>query len=437
MKRIHTYKRIVSTLLLLCMLLSCVEFTAFAAPLMRDGEVVKQGALVTSEDGMVTVQETAVHTSGNNFNVTMTVTTSDLVEIEPVRPAHIVLCIDRSNSMDGQRRTNTKTAVEEFVSGVLNETGIAAGNQVAVVGFGTRYWNHCGLTNDVSEVNSAVSAATSAVSNVNDGGTNVQAGLYAAQQVLASDNSTAQKVIVLFSDGMPTYSYRLTGTADWTGCSGSGRRHNWNERTGEISNLTTQFDHNTIVGSGSAYEYNQNSHYASLRVTCEHGWSTTMTDSIYTNNGQPAIAQAKTAKDAGIEIYTVFLDGYGYNEQSSKKNAEETMKSVATNEDHYMATQDMSELSSLFQSIGSSLVTPTNAGTVAAPMGSYIQLGEISGLESVGITKTGNGLSWNVTAVTPSVDAETGMRTYSVTYPISLQVEKAGFVEAKPSPPPG
>lgn len=207
MKRIHIYKRIVSTLLLLCMLLSCVEFTAFAAPLMRDGEVVKQGALVTSEDGMVTVQETAVHTSGNNFNVTMTVTTSDLVEIEPVRPAHIVLCIDRSNSMDGQRRTNTKTAVEEFVSGVLNETGIAAGNQVAVVGFGTRYWNHCGLTNDVSEVNSAVSAATSAVSNVNDGGTNVQAGLYAAQQVLASDNSTAQKVIVLFSDGMPTYSY--------------------------------------------------------------------------------------------------------------------------------------------------------------------------------------------------------------------------------------
>ena len=432
MKRIHIYKRIVSTLLLLCMLLSCVEFTAFAAPLMRDGEVVKQGALVTSEDGMVTVQETAVHTSGNNFNVTMTVTTSDLVEIEPVRPAHIVLCIDRSNSMDGQRRTNTKTAVEEFVSGVLNETGIAAGNQVAVVGFGTRYWNHCGLTNDVSEVNSAVSAATSAVSNVNDGGTNVQAGLYAAQQVLASDNSTAQKIIVLFSDGMPTYSYRLTGTADWTGCSGSGRRHNWNERTGEISNLTTQFDHNTIVGSGSAYEYNQNSHYASLRVTCEHGWSTTMTDSIYTNNGQPAIAQAKTAKDAGIEIYTVFLDGYGYNEQSSKKNAEETMKSVATNEDHYMATQDMSELSSLFQSIGSSLVTPTNAGTVAAPMGSYIQLGEISGLESVGITKTVNGLTWNVTAVTPSVDAETGMRTYSVTYPISLQVEKAGFVEAKP-----
>ena len=432
MKRIDISKRIVSTLLLLCMLLSCVEFTAFAAPLMRDGEVVKQGALVTSEDGMVTVQETAVYTSGNNFNVTMTVTTSDLVEIEPVRPAHIVLCIDRSNSMDGQRRTNTKTAVEEFVSGVLNETGIAAGNQVAVVGFGTRYWNHCGLTNDVSEVNSAVSAATSAVSNVNDGGTNVQAGLYAAQQVLASDNSKAQKVIVLFSDGMPTYSYRLTGTADWTGCSGSGRRHNWNERSGEISNLTTQFDHNTIVGSGSAYEYNQNSHYASLRVTCEHGWSTTMTDSIYTNNGQPAIAQAKTAKDAGIEIYTVFLDGYGYNEQSSKKNAEDTMKAVATNEDHYMATQDMSELSSLFQSIGSSLVTPTNAGTVAAPMGSYIQLGEVSGLESVGITKTGNGLSWNVTAVTPSVDAETGMRTYSVTYPISLQVEKAGFVEAKP-----
>ena len=432
MKRTNACKQIVSTLLFLCMLLSCVEYTAFAAPVARDGEVVKQGTLVSSEDDMVTVQETAAHTSGNNFDVTMTVTTSDLVEIEPVRPAHIVLCIDRSNSMDGERRTNTKAAVEEFVSGVLNETGIAAGNQIAVVGFGTGYWNHCGLTSNVSKVKSAVSAATTAVRNVNDGGTNVQAGIYAAQQVFASDNSTAQKVIVLFSDGMPTYSYRLTGTADWVGCSSYGRRHNWNEYSGEISNVTTHFDHDTIVGSGSDYDYTRDSHYASLRVTCEHGWSTTMTNSIYTNNGQPAIAQAQTAKDAGIEIYTVFLDGYGRNEQTSKKNAEDTMKAVATNEEHYMATQDMSELSSLFQSIGTSLVTPTNAGTVAAPMGSYIQLGDVSDLESAGIARTATGLTWNVTSVTPSVDAETGRRTYSVTYPISLQVEKAGFVEAKP-----
>lgn len=125
MKRTNACKHIVSTLLLLCMLLSCVEYTAFAAPVARDGEVVKQGTLVSSEDDMVTVQETAAHTSGNNFDVTMTVTTSDLVEIEPVRPAHIVLCIDRSNSMDGERRTNTKAAVEEFVSGVLNDTGIS------------------------------------------------------------------------------------------------------------------------------------------------------------------------------------------------------------------------------------------------------------------------------------------------------------------------
>lgn len=431
MKHTGTIKRILSILLLLCMLLSCLKLTVFADSTTQDCEVVKQGSLVTSEDGMVTVHETATHTSGNNFNVTMTVTTSDLVEIEPVRPAHIVLCIDRSNSMDGQRRTNTKTAVEEFVSGVLNEDGIAAGNQIAVIGFGTRYWNHCSLTDDVSKVKSAVTAATNAVSDVNDGGTNVQAGLYAAQQVLAADNSTAQKVIVLFSDGMPTYSYRLTGTGDWTGCSGSGRRHSWNEHSGEISNLVTEFDHNTIVGSGSDYDYTRDSHFASLKVTCEHGRSTTLTNKIYTNNGQPAIVQAQKAKDAGIEIYTVFLDGYGYNEQSSKKNAEETMKSVATNEGHYMATQDMSELSSLFQSIGSSLVTPTNAGTVAAPMGSYIQLGEVSSLESVGITKTATGLTWNVTAVAPTVDLETGIRTYSVTYPISLQVEEPGFVEAK------
>ena len=107
MKRIPTMKRIASILLLCCMLASMLPVTAYGTPSVRDGEVVKQGTLVASEDGMVTVQETIAHTSGNNFDVTMTVTTSDLVEIEPVRPAHIVLCIDRSNSMDGDRRTST------------------------------------------------------------------------------------------------------------------------------------------------------------------------------------------------------------------------------------------------------------------------------------------------------------------------------------------
>lgn len=432
MNRTNTFKRILSTFLIFCMLLSCVEYTAYAAPSAQDGEVVKQGSLVTSEDGMVTVLETAAHTSGNNFNVTMTVTTSDLVEIEPVRPAHIVLCIDRSNSMDGERRTNTKVAVDQFVAGVLDENGIAAGNQIAVVGFGTRYWDHCGLTDDISTVASAVRTATTAVSNVNDGGTNVQAGIYAAHQILAADTSSARKVIVLFSDGMPTYSYRLTGTADWTGCTNSGRRHNWNQSNGSASNVITEFDHNTIVGSGSDFSYTQDNHYASLNVSCEHGKSTTMTSKIYTNNGQPAIAQAREAKDSGIEIYTVFLDGYNAGEQSSKKNAEDTMKAVATNEDHYMATKDMSELSDLFESIGSSLVTPTNAGIVTAPMGSYIQLGEVSGLQSAGITRTAAGLIWNVTAVTPSVDASTGIRSYTVTFPVSLQVEEPGFVEAAP-----
>lgn len=147
MKRIPTMKRIASILLLCCMLASMLPETAYGTPSVRDGEVVKQGTLVASEDGMVTVQETIAHTSGNNFNVTMTVTTSDLVEIEPVRPAHIVLCIDRSNSMDGDRRTNTKAAVSQFVDGVLDQDGITAGNQIAVVGFGTHYWTHSDLSN--------------------------------------------------------------------------------------------------------------------------------------------------------------------------------------------------------------------------------------------------------------------------------------------------
>lgn len=431
MKTITNFKRILSAFLLLCVLLSCVGIKAYAASTVRDGEVVKQGILMKSTDGMVTVHETAAHTTGNDFDVTMTVTTSDLVELEPVKPVHIVLCIDRSNSMDGDRRTNTRAAVNEFVSGILDKDGIAAGNQVSVVSFGTKYWSHCWLTNDTAKVSEAVTTATTAVSDIYDGGTNVQAGIYAAQQVFAADKSSAQKVIVLFSDGMPTYSYRLTGTADWSGCTESGRRHNWNKSSGTASNLVTSFDRNSIVGSGSDFEYTQDNHYASLDVTCEHDERTTLTNKVYADNGQPAIVQAQAAKDSGFEIFTVFLDGYGENEQTSKQNAEDTMKAVATDADHYLSTQDMNELSDLFKSIGNSIVTTTNAGTVVAPMGSYIQLGSVSELEAFGIAKTSDGLTWNVTAVTPTVDEEKGTRSYTVTYPITLQTDKEGFVEGK------
>lgn len=431
MKTITNFKRILSAFLLLCVLLSCVGIKAYAASTVRDGEVVKQGILMKSTDGMVTVHETAAHTTGNDFDVTMTVTTSDLVELEPVKPVHIVLCIDRSNSMDGDRRTNTRAAVNEFFSGILDKDGIAAGNQVSVVSFGTKYWSHCWLTNDTAKVSEAVTTATTAVSDIYDGGTNVQAGIYAAQQVFAADKSSAQKVIVLFSDGMPTYSYRLTGTADWSGCTESGRRHNWNKSSGTASNLVTSFDRNSIVGSGSDFEYTQDNHYASLDVTCEHDERTTLTNKVYADNGQPAIVQAQAAKDSGFEIFTVFLDGYGKNEQTSKQNAEDTMKAVATDADHYLSTQDMNELSDLFKRIGNSIVTTTNAGTVVAPMGSYIQLGSVSELEAFGIAKTSDGLTWNVTAVTPTVDEEKGTRSYTVTYPITLQTDKEGFVEGK------
>lgn len=412
-------KRVLSVLLTLIMILGLLPTSVLAVDEQVPAEVVYEGGETTSEDGLVTASKTIKHTGENNFEITLEVTTKDQVTTTPAEDTHVVLVIDRSNSMAGDRIKKARAAAEQFTDIVLGE-GAADGNQIAVVSYSWNYEDRIGLSGDLSQVKTAIGTVTTG-GNERNGGTNIQAGIHRAQEILAADTSDAKKVILVLSDGEPTYSYQATGTGSWDGCwKGLVGDHYWG--FGSAKNVQfTGFNYNKVTGSGSSYWLDGG---ATIDVTCKHGKSTTVSGEIFSNNGQPAIKEAEFAKNAGTEIYSVFLG------ESGEANAVNTMKGVASGEDHYKLASDVDDLAEIFKGIAGSITTPTDAGIVEDPMGQFIVLGDVSDLADQGVTRTSTGLEWNV-AKAPYKENEDGSKTYTITYPITLDTSAEGFTEGQ------
>lgn len=415
-------KRALSLLMALVMSLSLVQITAFAVETpgttQRDAEVVYEGG--SSTDGTVKVSKTVKKAAGtNDFEITLTVTVPKDQTIETGEGANVVLVMDRSNSMAGKGFENAKKAATAFVNKLMEK----GGNKVAVVGFGNNYEVSSELTGDKSAALKAVDAATKSFpknwyeTSSSMGGTNIQAGIYAARNILAGHEGE-QNFIIVFSDGKPTFSYYLAGT--WSGCR-EGILHYWKEFTTGNGTLTggyaytDSFDDDNLAGNGSDFNCTEYAQY-----TCDHGYTRVDTTGKQTNNGVPAIYEAGLAKDAGAVIYSVYV--------GKDQEATDTMKKVASDGKYY-SSDDMGKLAELFGGIVEEVIA-TTAKSVVDPMGAQIVLGDVSNL--AGVTKTEDGLTWNPTAegVKCTVN-EDGSKTYEVTYPITLNTKGNGFVAEK------
>ena len=337
-------KRALSLLMALVMSLSLVQITAFAVEEITNYRVVERGTEVSDNAGLVTIKKTATHKTDDQFDINLSVTVKKTEETTVTNnPAHIVLVMDRSNSMEENsgRFENARKAAKTFVSALLkgNDTGNDNGNRIAVVGFGTKADTGTAFSNDVEKLNGWIESATKAYKNNNNGGTNIQAGIHEAQRLLKNDGFTGKKIIVVFSDGMPTYSYRAVGTATWVGCEKVGRfnwQHHWNKNDGghiDDSTVKYSFDYNDRVGSGGSYDYEggsfgYESDFPYLKYTCAHGYSDKEETRYYETNGDATIAEAQIAQAAGTEIYSVYLGG---SDEQQNKNALETMKGIVSN----------------------------------------------------------------------------------------------------------
>lgn len=353
----------------MAMLMMLTVFSAFSA-VSAEGEAAGGTQPVWPAPGSIKLNKDAAAVEGetNLWEVTLGIqgknfeTTSD-----------VVLVIDCSGSMEGDKLANTRKAAKAFGQKLLTE---GSTTRIAIVTFineATAYNNgHFYDATELSAFEAAVDAATYA-----KGGTNQQAGIHKAQELL-NTSSAGLKNIVILSDGEATFSHPFAAAATYANCEA------WTSlgcpRGGKITNIGAFApDYTTVIGSGSSFTLDYN---ARVTATCpEHGGTTTQkyvynldgtaTTKSGTDNGVATIWEANQAKAAGTTIYSVALQ--------AGTNGENTLKTCATDatKDYYaIASADNVEekLTTAFTSIAGSIAIAARNGVVNDPMGEHVQL---------------------------------------------------------------
>lgn len=293
----------------------------------------------------------------------------------------VVLVIDCSGSMEGTKLTNTRKAAKAFGDKLLTEN---SSTRIAIVTFideATAHNNgHFYTASELSDFKNAVDKATYA-----NGGTNQQAGIHVAQQLLTSEASIGkQKNIVILSDGKATYSYPFVGGNASIDC-GQFIGH-WFSGDPQVSSWPTTAtpDYSTVIGDGNNFELDGNIRW---HCTCEHNRTTDKEyGSFYydsngnfvcsngsksSDNGVATIWEANTAKKAGTTIFSVALQ--------AGTEGENTLKSCATDaaKGYFSIGQDDNveqKLTSAFEAIAGSIAIAASNGSVADTMGDKVQL---------------------------------------------------------------
>lgn len=403
----------------MAMLMMLTVFSAFSA-VSAEGEAAggtqpvwpAQGSIKLDKDaaaveGTENLWEVTLGIQGKNFE-----TTSD-----------VVLVIDNSNSMyENDRMVQTKAAANAFVDALLTQD---SATRIAVVVFNDKV-KQTGFYDYSNK--EALKAYINAVSmNEDDGGTFTQLGIKTARDLLKSSASTGlNKNIVLLSDGVPTWSYRVNSiSANVTGTETSVksrcRLFSHNAPTVKLNPVYSAeiagCDYSRIVGEGYEEDYSSNYNVQSqayfnhdeVRGTwsCSHyngdseTWNyvinrnlsngaenstgsisgnpsgtinfSTKFNAIKTINnlGEPTIWEAQQAANDGMTVFSIALQ--------AGTTGENVLRACATDatKDYYAiaSTDNVAEkLTTAFTSIAGSIAIAARQGVVNDPMGEHVKL---------------------------------------------------------------
>ena len=427
------WKQALALVLALVMALSLVALPSFAAdedstgtgtaqpewPAEGSINLIKDAQPVKDKDG---VYEITLTIQGKNYK-----TTSDVVlVIDNSNSMYYANGVDSSNGYESAskapRMKNTIAAAKAFADKLLTENSTT---RIALVVYGTNvHWStdfydaahKSDLTQKLDEISQ----------DSDNGGTNQQAGIHKAQELLAASTGK-QKNIVILSDGEATYSHPFVATATYSGCEAWTRIDcPWG---GSITNIGAFApSYSDIVGAGNSFTMNYN---AAVTATCpKHGDSTTK-DYVYnlngtyttskgTDNGVATIWEANTAKKAGTTIFSVALQ--------AGTNGENTLKDCATDPTagYFAIAQNdnvETKLNAAFTAIAGSIAKAATNGSVVDPMSDYVGL-DFAGdptytnvyadyankqynvyLSQGTVTRSGNTLNWTVGDISEGQDA--------------------------------
>lgn len=315
----------------------------------------------------------------------------------------IVLVFDRSNSMSsGRRASSAKEAARLFVDNLLD--GTTDNIRIGIVPFGSNtdgnsLYGRTDLTRNAQTLKNRIDNIRIG-QNYSDGGTHISAGLASAKSMLSS-SSADHKIIVLLSDGAPTYSYRA---------------HDYDKPYSGWSDGSSRYDYilknfQQTVGNGTT---GNTPSYNLGRYSC--GFLCSDYEVKVRDHFIPTMSHARQEiMNSGIGVYTIGFEISG----SSNANARYTLLN-SQNLGYYNA--DVDNISEIFNAISSGIKHAATGAYVIDEIGDMFDFvnGSINTSHGKDATYDPNTrqITWNIGSV-KEVDG-----TYTLKYKVVLDCTK-------------
>ncbi|ATC61390.1 pilin N-terminal domain-containing protein [Lactococcus raffinolactis] len=287
-----------------------------------------------------------------------------------IKPVDIVLVVDMSGSMEPYRAAAVRSGISSFLQQITN-AGIGDYVNVGLIGFSsTRSDSVTPVTgylsvpmNKVSN-QGQISALNNAISPTFKGGTFTQLGIRKGTEMLDQDSSQNQKMMILLTDGVPTYAYKVTAAQNYGG-----------------TLYGTSFS-NGIDNPGSTAQFQSPYNIGSLNnpILIKDTWSATL-------------GEAKISKDKGVILHALGIQldqDNGYNNSSNpymtRQQVLSNMKLLASQnlyQDANSANDIQKYLQDRAQNVISEFDTVNNA-TISDPLGSQFQYNGTVDVKSIG-----------------------------------------------------
>jgi len=319
-------KKPISIIIVIAMVLSFIPTSIFAdgvePQVVQDdnslgtsyGKEVRPEKDDPAKKDSVIMKKSIVQKGTDEFDITLKVTTTEEITTTFTSPdAAVVIVIDNSGSMDDKvsgtnksRLTVAKEAANTFVDNFVKDN-MGSSRKIAVVQFDSNAKTILGWT-EAKESTSNVKAAINSIrkdTNKNNQGTNIEAGLRIANNILGNNSvkDIENLFVVLLTDGVPT-------------CYVEGESTSQSEIKGKIGggNYATPddvIDIPTIANSIKAKANNNTKLYtinfgATGNIPTEWNWWGNITKTIGVNTWLSSFATQNVSADNVAELTTAF-----------------------------------------------------------------------------------------------------------------------------------
>lgn len=329
-----------------------------------------------------------------------------------VKPVDIVLVVDMSGSMESNssgtnRAGAVRTGVKNFLTSIQN-AGLGDYVNVGLIGFSSPGYiggnsgyisvglGKAGNTSHQQAINGALSPRF-------QGGTYTQIGLRQGSAMLNADTSGNKKMMILLTDGVPTFSNKV---------------------------INSEWINGTLYGTNFGYRRDEPSDTAQLR------WPYTDISGNTIYDTWPAtLGEAKKAKDSGNEVHALGIQLADDRQYMTKEKIRQNMQLITNSPGLYEDADSAERVEAYLNNQAKGIVKNFNTiidGTITDPIGTQFQYANNQA------TVTSVGKQTVPASELPSATIQDGQLTVNhmnlgqdqevqIHYQVRIKTEDAGF----------